>query len=83
MINNYDCECSLCNLYYIRRIKKKYNYSKKTDNSNLSNNIIENKNFTLNDLDLITQLKNLNPEEISKQTNISNSIVNYILSIIS
>lgn len=60
-------------------IEKKTNY-------NTSDNLIINKKkeFTLNDLDTITFLKSIDcdTEEISKQTNLSYSIVDYIINMI-
>ena len=65
-------------------------YNKKNDDAKYSNSnkddevSNENKNFTVNDLDRITHLKSLdfNTEEISKQTNLSHLVVDYIINMI-
>ena len=58
----------------------------KKNNDNTTKNLITNekKAFTLNDLDKITFLKSIDydTEEISKQTNLSYSIVDYVLNMI-
>jgi hypothetical protein len=51
------------------------------DNDQISD---EKKGFTLSDLDNITYLRSLNydNDEISKKTNLSNSVVNYVINIL-
>jgi uncharacterized membrane protein YgaE (UPF0421/DUF939 family) len=63
---------------------KNENYTKEANNNIKKDNYLENKNLTLNDFDKITYLKKLdcNIEEISKQTNLSYSIVEYVINII-
>lgn len=70
-------------------------YESNNDNiNNLKNNNIDNinnnqtpnetKKFTLRDLDNITLLKSLNcdNDEISKNTNLSNSVINYVMNML-
>lgn len=84
------CDCSFCLQFYVARLQKyKYNkYIEKKKNNKLeekhNNDKTLNKNFTLSDLETITHLKSLDCDtnEISKQTNISYSIVDYVIKII-
>ena len=74
--NKKQCNCSFCHQFYFNRLQK-YNCDKKMKNN-------ANETFTLDDLDNITFLKSLefDTKEISKQTNLSHSIVDYVINII-
>ena len=86
------CDCSFCSQFYIARLQK-YRYNRYLEKYNMidqnikkyKNDKTDNKNFTLSDLETITYLKSLdcNTDDISKQTNISYSIVEYIIKILS
>lgn len=78
------------NKYKHKYNKEKMNTIKNEDKSSQNNNLpndvnitLNDVNITLNDLDKITFLNSLEyePNEISKQTNISHSIIDYILNI--
>jgi hypothetical protein len=82
------CDCTFCSQFYVARLQKyRYNkYLEKNKNNKLEekHNKTIDKNFTLSNLETITHLKSLDYDagEISKQTNISYSIVDYVIKII-
>ncbi len=98
-MNKKPCTCTFCMQFYFNRIENyKYNKNNKSTklvvrkiinnvdldqkNNNPSN---KNKTFTLSDLENITLLKSLecDTDEISKQTNLSYSMVEYVIKMIS
>lgn len=80
------CGCTFCSQFYFIRIQK-YKHKKnleKRENYKGLQNPNPNKEFTIGDLDTITHLKSLNcdTQEISKQTNLSYSIIDYVINMI-
>ncbi len=90
-IDKKPCNCIFCIQFLFNRIRK-YNYDNnyhinhiyQNDDPKISNKLIE-KVFTIDDLDNIRFLKSIKCDttEISKQTNLSYSMVEYIIKMIS
>lgn len=90
-MNNKPCNCIFCVQFYFNRINNyKFNKNNKLyeqDNFKKLINaekIVNNKTFTISDLEKIRTLKSLglSTNDISKQINLSHSIVEYIIKII-
>ncbi len=84
-MNHKPCNCTFCSQFYFKR-QENYKFNKQNKLTNVENKInTENKTVTLSDFENIRILKSLNcdTDEISKQTNISYSIVESIIKIIS
>lgn len=90
-MNKKICDCSFCSQFLYTRLQK-YSHLKKNQTNqknqknqvDVINQIKNDKSFTLEELNNVITLKSmkLETEEISQQTNLSYSMVIYILELI-